>query len=246
MMPLIGAAMRRVAEVQLRLDDGGLRGLHRGLGELDLGALRELGVPELRLRDLHPGRRHLLLRLGRVQVLLRNGPGLGERHVPGDVALGLLEIGLALVELGAGAIHDGGVPRPREIGLGLGELGPGGLERRRVLVALELEQGLPLLDLRAFVVQHLLEHAGDACAHIHRRDRLGPGHEVPDDRDRALLHLGDDHHRGGGGGAFVVLPLGPLARGQGEQQREHKRQRGLHHDADRSRGALLDLLSFIH
>ena len=48
MMPLIGAVDRRVAEVEVRLDDRRLRGLDGGLGELDLGALSELGVLQRR------------------------------------------------------------------------------------------------------------------------------------------------------------------------------------------------------
>jgi hypothetical protein len=48
-----------------------------------------------------------LLGDGRVQILLWNRPGLGERPVAGDVPRCFLQIGLALIELGPEAIDHG-------------------------------------------------------------------------------------------------------------------------------------------
>ncbi len=212
----------RVAQVQLRLRHRRFRRFHRGLGELDLGALDELGVTERRVADVHARPRDLLLGPGGVQVLLGNGPRLGERHVPGDVGLGLFQIGATLLQLGARVVHHRGVLRAREVGVGLGELGPRGLERGLVLGALELEQDLPLLDLAAFLVVHTLQHAGHARAHVHRRDALGARDEVPADRHRLPRHLGDHHRRRRrrrrSRALGVLAGLGVVARGRGEQQ----------------------------
>ena len=71
-----GGLNRRVAQIQLRLADGGLRGLHRGLGDLDLGPLNELAVPEGGVGGLDVGHGHLLLGQRGVQVLLGDRPGL--------------------------------------------------------------------------------------------------------------------------------------------------------------------------
>src|SRR6266478_1491896 len=138
--PRDGGLHGRVAEVQLRLGHGRFGRLHRGGGDLDLGALRELRVLERGLGPLHACRGHFLRSLACVQILLRDRPRLGQRLVAGDVTAGFVEIGLALVELGPGAIDDRDVPRPRDIGLSLGELSARGLERRRVLVRLDDEK----------------------------------------------------------------------------------------------------------
>jgi len=217
--PVDGGLNRRVAEVQLRLAYGGLRGLHRGLSDLDLGPLNELAVPEGRVGGLDVGRGHLLLGQRGIQVLLGNGPGLGERAVPVDVLLRLAQLGLADVHLRTSAIYDGGVPGPREIGLGLGELGARRLERRRVLVALDHEQRLALLDLCALLEQHLLEHAGDPRPHLDGGDRVGARREVADDGNGALHHLGhDDLGRRRWGWCVLLGFLRPVA---AECQDEH-------------------------
>ena len=213
---------RRVPEVQIRLDHPGSRRLQRRLGQLDLGPLDELTVPERCLGGLDVCHGHLFLGERHVQVLLGNGPGLDKGAVAIDVLLHLVELGVALIDAGACPVHDGGVAGPREIRLRLGDLRARGLEGRHILLALEREQGLALLDLGALLEEHLLEHAGHASADLDGRDALGARGEIPEDRDRALCHFGDDNcrwRRRRRGRTLSVLPgLGPVTRGRGEQK----------------------------
>jgi hypothetical protein len=166
-----------------------------------------------------------LLGDGGVQILLWNRPGLGERPVAGDVLRCFLQIGLALIELGPEAIDHGDVTGAREIGLRLGELGSRRLQRRGVFLALDHKKRLPLLNLGAFLEQHLLEHAGNASPHLDGGDGLGARRVLADDGDGALDHLGDDHggYRRRRRGLFGVLR--PLTPERGEEQ---------HHEAERS------------
>ena len=212
----------RVAEIQLRLGDGGLGRLDRGIGELDLGALGELGILEGSLGPFHAGRGHFLRGLGGVQILLRDRPRLGQRPVPGDVTAGLLEIGLALVELGLGTRDDRGVPCPRGVGLGLGELSARGLERRRVFLGLDDEERLPRRDLRAFLERHPLDHTGDAGSHFHGGHRFRAGREVTHDGHRVLHHLG--HHDRGRGRGSLLGALGAVAGGSGGDKQADRHQ----------------------
>src|SRR5207245_1130547 len=82
--------------------------------------------------------------------------------VASDVGLGLPEIRLRLIELGARTIHDRGVLGASQVGLRFGELGAGRLQRRPVFVLLDHEQHLATLNLGALLEPHLLENALDS------------------------------------------------------------------------------------
>jgi hypothetical protein len=99
-----------VFEVQLGLGHGGLGRFDGSLRELDGGALAQDRVLEGGFRALDRRRRDLLLGDRRVQILLRNRLRLRKRTIPGHILPGPPQIGLGLIELGAGPVHDRDVP----------------------------------------------------------------------------------------------------------------------------------------
>jgi hypothetical protein len=138
-----------VGEVQLGLAQGGLGGLHGGHGDAVVGA-------------------------GGVVFALADGL-LGQQALEaGGFALGLLDAGLGLGELGPG-------------------LGDGGLEGRPV----DLVERLAGLHRRAFVEHALLEDAADAGADLDFTGAFGLGDGFDAGLDAGRLHLegGDGQRR---------------------------------------------------
>jgi hypothetical protein len=211
-----------VLEVQLGLSHRGLGRLDGRFGELDGRALAEDRVLERGFGTLDPGGRDLLLGDRRVQILLGNRHRLGERTIAGHVLSGLAEVGLGLIELGAGPIHHRDVPRPSQIRLRLGELRARRLQRRLVLVLLDHEQHLAPLDLGALPEPHLLEHARDPGPDLDGGDALGSSHELGGDGGGLLRDLGHDD-RGGRGGRGRLLGLRDLAAlASGDEAEQHE------------------------
>ena len=124
-MPAIGRGHAAVLDVQLRLNDGCLRGLHRGLGLLDLRGLVHLGGVERGLATFDIGPRALLVGQGVVVVLLRHGALFGERLESLDVLVGLVQARRRDPQVCLRGRDDGLLLRLRQVGLGLRELGLG-------------------------------------------------------------------------------------------------------------------------
>ena len=204
MIPLMGRLNRRVAEIQLRLDHRrpsrtAPRPRRAGSGSAERARLS--------LRAASAASTSAMATFSWDSEVSRSCWGMALASASGRYrstsCCALPSSALRDVELRTSAIHDGGVPGPREIGLRLGELGARRLERRRVLVALDHEQRLALLDLGALLEQHLLEHAGDPRPHLDGGDRLGARREVADDRDRCAA---PPRPRRPGAAAAVVRP----------------------------------------
>ncbi len=110
----------------------------------------DIAIPQIQLRRLHIrlGRQHAGLaaihrRQRVIQILLRDGPLLGERRKPGDVFFVFVQ---------------------RRLGLG-----QHALRRREPFLerfVIQLEQWIPFFDFRAFREQHLVHERFNTGAHL--------------------------------------------------------------------------------
>ena len=205
-----GRVHRRVAQVQLRLGDGGAVGLdgRRGLVDRRPGGVRGGGRRlDRRLVRLDGGRGAARERLGLVKGLGRHELARGER----PVALHLLAR-IGQVRLVAG-----------ELRLGLGEVGDGlGELRARLgvigLVARELGHRLGERGEKRLLVDHEEELA---FLHVGAVDELPLGEEALDPRpDVHGLHADEGAHE-------LAVERHALLHGRRDLQRRRRRRRGL-------------------